>query len=293
MSWAKNLTLEFSILVWLVVLTMITDCPTSAAPKITKEKAIDIARNFAQKVGALYSVQPQVQFPVKGRRDLYRVDFAGKLEVYIAPDTGEVVGCGHGAAKIEATRTPSAEKSLSREEAIKAATHYLTAAVLSPDAKLKSARLQTHTSLRTPYSEWEIRWVRVYKGYEYKEDFCRVTVDAITGELLSLVKVFLSQAPTNVKISVKKVDAVKKAQTYLKGKDIAFGKLRSAKLLIVCPNDYWEKQKRGLDELPHPPTRLVWVVGFTKGEDAVGQEHFRQVWVDATNGEVVGGMQCL
>ena len=62
----------------------------------------------------------------------------------------------------------------------------------------------------------------------------------------------------------------------------------TAELKVVHPNDYWTKHP--LTHLRYDsPTRLAWAVTLTQGQAGHGYEMI--VWVDATDGEVLGGTQ--
>jgi len=170
---------------------------------------------------------------------------------------------------------------ISEPEAAKLAKQYLKAAGLSLD----NAKLQGNKPVLYANNDclWRVTFKRMYNGYPYSNDGALVTLNPSDGSLVGFGYHFKSPKPLSTDVKVDKAAAVECARTYMAEMGYGIGMPTFAELLIVQPDDYWEYIDTGDMAEPQDIAQLAWVLRFNAPWDVT------EVWVDAENGNILGG----
>jgi hypothetical protein len=184
----------------------------------------------------------------------------------------------------------SSQTLLRKEEAIRSArVKVATLGVPLPEAE-PEAELVTELGGCSGASVWAVRWPRCYEGYVFREDKIMVTIDAYNGELLGYNNLWFSKTPAELAVNVAAEEAKRAAAAALSPQGKA--KIQTpGQLYLVNPNYRWREDKRFI-KYPSGETRLAWVFNFTL-ERQLASGIYKQtgeIWVDARNGEVLGGV---
>ena len=260
-----------------------SDADSVAVP--TSSKAIESAASFFKAVNWRADGDAEATYSAPDQRaNAWRVKFKD-----ITADVDDTTGQIHSAMNvIILERKNNGTVGISVEVANQNALQYLKAAGLSlDDARIVSSKYVRY-STSPVFAFWEIVLQRMYNGHPfYGDDFIRVTLDPADGSLSSFGYNFRSPLPESTSVQLSQESAVSAGQDYLAGLGYEVGSLVSADLQIVQPNSYWEYM--GTGSLPPTPSesRLAWVISFNAPWKKT------EVWVDAANGSVLGGVRNL
>jgi len=170
---------------------------------------------------------------------------------------------------------------IDKNTANKKAIGYLQAAGIPLD------NIELYDSRSAQYSQdsyqWYVRFRRVYDGYPYYFSGILVILNPEDASLIGFGCNLSALKPLSTDVKVDKAAAVECARTYMAemGYDISVPTF--AELLIVQPDDYWEYIGTGDIAEPQDIAQLAWVLRFNAPWDVT------EVWVDAENGNVLGG----
>jgi hypothetical protein len=137
---------------------------------------------------------------------------------------------------------------------------------------------------------WHLRWPRLYQGYAFRDDVVAAQIDAYKGELISYNYHYFSQAPSTVDLKVTKDEARKVAEDIMMSQGNA--EIKSpGNLYLINPNYRWRTDKEFI-KYPSGETRLAWVFDFSlqhkEGDGVI--DRVGEIWIDAENKEVLGGV---
>ena len=127
------------------------------------------------------------------------------------------------------------------------------------------------------------KWARALNGYEYESDFYMVVLDPSDCELVVATKICISDNPDN-RIKLKEEEAINIATEIIKvNQDQVLG----CKVKIVNPNYYWSN----FNGEQNRETKFAYEVVFNKKPNNESKEEVFVVWIDAENGEELGGYE--
>jgi len=169
------------------------------------------------------------------------------------------------------------DKNVANEKAIS----YLKSAGIPLD------NIELYDSRPTQYAQdsyqWYVRFRRVYDGYPYYFNGILVILNPEDASLIGFGCNLSALKPLSTDVKVDKAAAVECARTYMAEMGYGIGMPTFAELLIVQPDDYWEYIDTGDMAEPQDIAQLAWVLRFNAPWDVT------EVWVDAENGNVLGG----
>jgi hypothetical protein len=148
-------------------------------------------------------------------------------------------------------------------------------------------RVQGPPSVDAVSSGWSVRWRRIAAGAPVLGDGVRVLLwpdGSFHG--LAVSERPLAAAP---KHAVKVAQARRVADRAAAGRYGAAAKdlsIQSAQLAWVAPNDAWNA---AAPDAPGQTLRLAWVVALAADGALAERVRGLQVWVDATDGRIIGG----
>lgn len=128
------------------------------------------------------------------------------------------------------------------------------------------------------------KWARSEEGYKYDADFAMVIIDPIDGSVIAASKSFISDKPSN-KINILLDDAIDIAKTFIE-KDSLFNvnNILKSELKIVNPNFYWTDPTVNIGN----KSKFAYEITFGKASPNIGEA---SIWIDAENGNIIGGQQ--
>jgi len=148
---------------------------------------------------------------------------------------------------------------------------------------------------------WRLFYTEKYKGYPYYDNnIIMCEIEPADGSLQGITWGHRIKPPAQVKVLVTKDTALAKAHAqFVKLRmTTQIGKLHSAKLAIVTPNEVWKqaalpskptprRPSGWRTSSPEPPSRLAWVLQFDDAHGFRGSSDV--IFVDAANGAIIGG----
>lgn len=272
--------------------------PSVAAPRMTADQAVQKARDFCAAMHRSLPARADAKFP--GGFDNYwqerwEVRFPGYATVCVVDSTGAISYYRDEAYRGRADLRDAAGKPISESRARALGAAALAASGGGNEVLFWRAQLMTEgdPKLRGGH-QWVLGWHRKAGSWVYNHrSSVLITLDAEDGTIVSLSKIFPSPPPTTLAVRVSKQDATKTAVATLAELKLASGPVKKAELLIVQPNERWRVkpgQPRARGYLPERNTkrvsRLAWVLHFS---NPTLEDYWRDVWVDAETGKVIGG----
>jgi len=266
----------------LILLVISTPAGNANAGEITTaDQATKRALTFFRDVGWVVSADdpPKTEFPANERFDNAWQVKIGRLEAYVDAGNGTVpYASGAGGYG----RKPQRVLAITASDAMNLAEKYLSAAGIS---------LGEFGITRSAYEEeadkWTISLHRCYKGYRFHSDFMVMHLLPKDGELDGFGFRFESELPILPDNKLDKDQAYGKAGEYMAQMVAPLGNLQDAELQIVQPDRKWEYIEAGVRPPKSKKSRLAWVMRF----DAPWA--ITEVWVDAENGDVLGGAESM
>ncbi len=270
----------------------------AAGARVDREdQAVSRASKFFTNVGWTANAIPAARAKVEHKGpswspDRWSVQFEG-LSVDVDSANGRVRYASRG--DVLSKRTKDIVK-ITKEYADKQAANYIKAMGLDiRDTRLLTSQAVTHFS-QPGGMQWEVRYARIYKGYEFRHDHLSVDLDPLDGSLLGAGSGFDSPPPEDTTVNITKGQAACTARGYLMELGLTAGKVVSREITpsigkrvpsgpqIVQPWDvyeYWEVRATPPD--PAPVSRLAWVIVFDAPWSGTA------VFVDAADGDILGG----
>ncbi|MEI6520777.1 MAG: hypothetical protein WCO98_12180, partial [bacterium] len=247
-------------------------------------QAIARAKNFFHNVGWLWSGNVKVKPPEENvvQPNVWGVKDENST-VYCNEFTGNVT-IAHTSGMISEGKKDFTK--ITKETAISFAKKHLKAAGISfDDLVLETIKIEPKLNS----SVWQIKYRREYKIYKYLDEWLAISIDPLDGALISFNYHCNSLVPVNTDVKLKKETAIKNAGVCLKNIKQIPGKLVSAELMIVQPDNYLDiagKKIKSDEYKQQQITRLAWVINLD------GPWDITQVWVDAEDGSILGGVHC-
>lgn len=269
----------------------------SAAPKVpthlTQAQALQIAKAFCGKVGNPITVDGDAAFSVpKWDQDTHwlprwHITFPEQAEVEIIDATGAISDYTNETYSNRRETKEPAGDAIPEADAIQAATavKIATGQVDELAATPRVMLLQGHNPPLASDHTYLVIWQRIFDGIPYDHQQLTVSLDAETGEITGLGMTFPSQPPTAAPalLSVLQDKAKSIARNMVASAGLPADALESVKEEVVQPNRMWEPGGYPHDKLSGP-AHVVWACRFK-----VAENKWREVWVDAQTGQVVGG----
>jgi hypothetical protein len=214
--------------------------------------------------------------------DIWEVK-AGDLEVTIDPLTGNILTASRPGFYNNITEDVI---NITKEKAEESALAYLKATGFALNYLIVE-KSEAKSLYSDPNSiEWRVDYCKYYKGFPYHRDGANVRLNPRDGSLIGLGYHAMSSIPTSTRIVLTKERARKNAVKYLKKLGFKAGKMNSIDLEIVQPNNYWDFYKTHSLPKSSSVSRLAYLIEF------YGPWTKTEVWVDAGNGKILGGVHC-
>lgn len=269
---------------------------TAPASRLTSAQAIQIAKDFCQKIGKPVTDEAFTHFPDKLYKNsywqpLWDVQCGRQAEVIISDADGLVVDYDDDSyLRVEDSTPPDPNRYLPSEKAEKIGLDFVRQTGEREDLGEPSVSMFSPSRVPSAHSTLTtVEWKRMFHGIPYLEEAARVNLSAVTGEVVGSILVFPSPPPTadeaalaqNPTRMVPIDQAVGLTQAHLLYDQGLTGSatLHEAKLVVVTV-------PIGLDTpaLPQPKVgRIAWDVRYT------GDIWGTDTWIDAETGQVIGG----
>jgi hypothetical protein len=166
---------------------------------------------------------------------------------------------------------------------------------------------------------WSLGWARYVNGYVFDEEGISIHIEDQTGDLV-LYSNWVTQIACNTDVRVPKDKALAIARDYMskilpklvQNQPFKFDQVEEPELWIVYVNDFFKRVEARVEawvegtappeqllpspeELVPPRARLVYTIRFNfwyigKERVNINREGRATIWVDAANGEIVGGL---
>lgn len=282
-----------------VALAAVAPAPQAAVqPRMSKDQVIQRARDFCTAIHQPVRGAGQARFPGGFRNHWqarWEVDFAGEATVCVVDATGDIAYYRNRSYdRREGADKPSG-RSITETEARQIGSSLVSASGGATDLTFRHAQLMTEADPKVRGSHrWVLDWQRKAGKYLYdRRSGANASLDAEAGIVVTFSKIFPSPPPATLDVRVSKDDAARTGKEKLVAHKLPSGDPVRAELLIVQPNERWlEDPKRLADPryFPEferkPESRLAWVFRFNNPDKEL---YWRDVWVDAETGKVIGG----
>lgn len=276
--------------VWVTALVVIvsflspifaSETGSAATTRLSEAQALQIARVFCRKVSLPITIPGTTKFvpnpdinPGSYWQSRWQVEFPGQARVEVADASGIITEFSnerYSIVHMDDTDPPG--EPISQEEAVQRSKQALVATGQVEPIKFGYAQiLQSTHPAYAKASIWYVYWDRTRDGVTYHDQHASVGMDAQTGEIRGFALVF----PTPPLASARKVltqeNAVGQAASIIVNQGIE----KSASQT----DTHLEIVQVGSDM---KTVRLAWISTF------VVDGHWRQVYLDAETGDVVGG----
>jgi hypothetical protein len=262
---------------------------------IEQAKAQELARSIVAKFqpGAEIS-EGTLQEKLPGQRKVWSFKFGKQGWLDLDAETGEPLIYGYVDTEKQLMNAKTHKTTLGKEDLLELAKQEFQKLGVSWPGGEPETELITDLGGCSGIAEWRIKWPKLYKGYQFRGDTINATVDAYTGELLAYNNYWFSKAPPTLKVKVAKDEAREVAAKVLassssevKDVEIEF----PGELYIVNPNYRW-REDREFIKYPPGETRLAWLFNFTLKRQfpETVYKQVGEIWIDAENKEVLGGV---
>lgn len=249
--------------------------------RLSEAQVLQSARTFCGRVGLTITIPGTAKFvpnpdinPDTYWQPRWQVEFPGQARVEVADATGVITEFSNERYSIvHMNDTDPPGETISQEEAVQRSKQALLATGQAEPINFGYAQIlrSTHPVLAKA-SIWYVYWNRTSDGVTYHDQHASVGMDAQTGEIRGFALVF----PTLPLASARKVLTEKNAVGDAASVVVNQGIERSA-----------SHTETHLEIIPVGPSmktvRLAWISTF------VVDGHWRQVYLDAETGDVVGG----
>ena len=263
------------------------------AARVSRDRAVNIARRFAERAGVPLGQRPHAVFRVAkwplGPR--WEVRLGDLVSVSIEANSGSVIEVANrsaGAESSELGRKATLSEAAARERAEK-----MLDLMGVPRRELAFEKARSSGGDGTGES-WSVTWVRVRDAIPYNEDGFHVALDGASGAVIYAAKAFWNGPPASLRTRISKAQ-VTGILAGLADRVQPGGKLHAVgepMLLIVQPNHYYPDPRKSLRSRYQGGTRVAWEVRVEAGGGA-GHQHEYRIWIDAATGELLGGYGCL
>ena len=256
----------------------------------TAQQAIARAATFIKAVGWITTATPTATFSDSASfTKMWDVQYRqpGKSDAVIELRVDRTTGQVHGAIDMFPINDQPVEssKTITPEQAKATAENVLHAAGIS----VRSFKLETSLSDSIASSpnakQWGMFYRRIYAGYTFNNDTIQIILNPRNASLIRLLSFAQSPEPKSAKLVKTEADARTIAQIFLPEHKWAIARIETAKLFIVQANNFFD---RTTPTPTVPVSRLAWVVHCIRAGDG----HYVEAWIDAENGEVIGGAAC-
>lgn len=282
-----------------VALAAVTSAAQAAPrPRLSSNQAIEGARDFCTAIHQPVRGGGQAKFPGGFRNHWqarWEIEFAGEATVCIVDATGDIAYYrNRGYDKREGADKPSG-RSITETEARRIGSSVVSASGGAADLAFWHAQIMTEADPKVRGSHrWVLDWQRKAGKYLYdRRSSANASLDAEAGIVVTFSKIFPSPPPATLDVRVSKEDATKTAKDKLVARKLPSGDPVRGELFIVQPNERWLENPKRLGDRRYfpelerkPESRLAWVFRFNNPDKEL---YWRDVWVDAQTGDVVGG----
>lgn len=136
-----------------------------------------------------------------------------------------------------------------------------------------------------PDSLWEITGEYTYEGIPVHWTWLRIEVFAAEGKVFTFSCSPIRGYPDSVAHSLSQEEADRKAQEFLENRFLLHFALRSAKLMIVYPNNHFTRKALERETEAAKP-KVCWLMHYISFDG----KYVVCVYIDAETGEVAGGV---
>jgi hypothetical protein len=258
----------------------------AVAPSLTQEQAVQLAKDFCQRIGVPVTTPATVQYPSPQDthwQARWRVVFNNQATAEVVGPTGD--GCFYvNDALYErlARDNRPAGAAIPEAEAIRRATAVLAA---TGDAKElafdKATLVQTHNPPLASCHTWIVSWTRQFQNVLYRHQGANMLLDAETGEVKIMCKNFPTPPPSVTVFKIRRDQATQVAVRKLAEAGVMGVSPVKVQAEIVRPNTFWMPEGNAVEEATI--SWVAWTCRFQIGEQNV------EVWVDVETGSVIGG----
>jgi len=267
-----------------VLLFMIwLSAPSFAGGIDSEQAATDMGDVFAQAMNWQYGRPSKAIIKeVAGYGALWRVEFSGAALVNIDPATGQIIMAADLSQNALLYSNPGpVEDKIGETKARETAERVLDVVGRPIDARfLSSDKSQDNR-------EWRFLWVRTFFDIAYRDDMIMVKISSINGKLLGYGRSFVSAPPPSVEVKLTADDAMAAARNIMLSLTISESEIGTAntKLQVIQPNNYWGPGNAIEDWGKDGPSRVAWIVMTNQNKS------LKEFWIDAENGNLLGGTQ--
>jgi hypothetical protein len=247
-----------------------------STPPISKAQAIQIAKDYANRVGWSFRAPDKVALQnnsISPKR-IWRIGFLKDKFAWIDADTGFVYRIWLNSEFSRSKESPHIGSAVPKISAKQARA--IAERLLDRIGRRKDCRFKKIEKNKDP-TDWWITWERVWHDIPYRYDGMMITIDANTGQFTSYTGICITIPPQSSKVIITKKAALDKAAIVAREHDIPMGiGAKQANLAIVGAGlDDWSSYKG--------ETRVVWVIATHEPDD------FTEIWIDAETGKYLGG----
>ncbi len=180
-----------------------------------------------------------------------------------------------------------ATHSLSEQEALAAGRTACQSVGIEIPSSTPESKLVDHSERGLIARFWRFTWQRMSHGYPFMDDWRHVTVNVTSGRLIGYNEDIYSEEPETFDVMVDREKASRLAADFAQDNEMG-GEIKGATLKIVNPNYRWTDR---FTKIPPVQTRLAWVVELSMPSRI--SDEVAHIWIDASDGKLLGGDQCL
>lgn len=252
--------------------------PTDRTPDISRDNALKIAKHKFENLKLSSDIKKIELVEKMPAKDIIWEVYSSDGDLQVDATTGKVKWIFSVKSVNDAASLSGMSDTLIQKDDILARVRQIEIDLDLdiPEQVAAEARLLKDNGI----AEWVFIWPRETQGYKYHDDFTLISVDAYRGNLIGYNKNHDSKEPTTLDVKIDISDAINSASKVASAENFTL-KSESAKLMIVNPNYRWtENFVHFTDE-----SRIAWVIDFDKAEGR------GEIWIDASTGDMLGGIE--
>ena len=276
-----------------IALVLLLPVTASAGPRLTEAQVTKLAADFCQKIGAPVTAPATAEFG--SRQNLphwqprWRVAFGAQeglqATVEVVDANGNIAYYSNKALLAELTHDYRlAGQAIPEEDAVRRAIAILAASGDAGEVEFwRVSESQGTEPPRASSHTWFVTFVRQFQGVPFRHQMVNIVLDAETGAVTALAKVFPTPLPQRAILRIARDEAINRALQRLADAGLQGVELRRIRAEVVQPNRMWEAGGRESEEFPE--ARAAWTCEVELGDT----QRFYQVWIDTETGAVIGG----
>jgi hypothetical protein len=287
MAHIKRLLPSFAVMILLLIGALLLSSKIALADdpipttRLHEAQVTQIARTFCRKIGqsitipgtAAFTETPKIN-PGSYWQSRWQVDFPGQARVEVVDATGIVAHYANESySTIHQNESDPPGEALTQADAIQRAKKAIDATGQSEPIKFMNAQLaQFHDPPLASCYSWIVSWYRTSHDIPYRDQHVSLIMDAQTGEIQNLVLMFPTPPLVSAVQNFGQDDAMNAAASIIINQGIEESAYHTDTHLEII--------QAGPDK---KMIRLAWISSF------VVDGHWRQVYLDAETGDVLGG----